>query len=69
MAEGRADEASETLSSSTSKRVSNLAERFGLAKASRKMLRMIDYALGVAPTRYPVLINGESGTGKKRFAR
>ncbi len=60
---------SETLSSSASELASGLADRFGVVRSSRKMLRMVDYARGVAGTRYPVLIQGEVGTGKERFAR
>ncbi len=56
-------------SSTISDTATAVADRFGVVRSSKNMLRMVDYARGIAPTRFPVLIQGEEGTGRERFAR
>jgi two-component system NtrC family response regulator len=41
----------------------------GIIATSRPMLELLEKARKVAPTSYPVLIQGGSGTGKERLAR
>jgi two-component system response regulator GlrR len=48
---------------------STVGSSFGVDTRTDAMLRLVDRARQVAPTSYPVLIEGETGTGKEVFAR
>ncbi len=42
---------------------------FAIITGNPEMERLLEYALRVAPTPYPVLIQGDTGTGKELMAR